>query len=148
MDAWQILNHCLDTLEGTVLDDSLGEMGIYYNPGLVRERGVYILTVKEQDSEQDKVSQLDREGVFRLNIGVPKQTHQKLFANTPLPLETGGTAEVQYDYTALDTIMPHPVYAWMGWICVLNPSEETLQKLQPFIKEAYDFAVAKFNRGR
>ncbi len=147
MDVWQILNHCLDSLAGTVLVESLGEMGVYYNPGLVRDRGVYILTVKEQDSEQDKFSQLDREGVFRLNIGVPKQTQQKLFGSAALPQETGNKAEVQYDYTALDTILPHPVYAWMGWICVLNPSEETFETLQPLIKEAYAFAVEKFNRG-
>ncbi len=31
-----------------------------------------------------------------------------------------------YDFSAKDIIMPHPVYAWMGWICMLNPSEQTL----------------------
>ena len=40
--------------------------------------------------------------------------------------------------------MPHPVYGWMSWVCVLNPSAETFKTMQPLLAEAYDLAVAKF----
>jgi len=33
--------------------------------------------------------------------------------------------------TALDQLMPHPVYGRMFWVCVLNPSDVTFQKVQP-----------------
>ncbi len=45
--------------------ESWGEKGIFYNPGRVLKRGVYILTVKEKDGDNDKGSKLDRPGVYR-----------------------------------------------------------------------------------
>ena len=44
---------CLENLEGTVLVESWGEKGIFYNPDHVLKRGVYILTVKEKDGDND-----------------------------------------------------------------------------------------------
>ena len=44
MEAKQILDYCLSSLNGTVLVESWGEKGIFYNPGLVLKRGVYVLT--------------------------------------------------------------------------------------------------------
>ena len=38
----KILNYCLENLEGTVLVESWGEKGIFYNPGHVLKRDVYI----------------------------------------------------------------------------------------------------------
>jgi hypothetical protein len=43
--------------------------------------------------------------------------------------------------------MPHPVYAEYHWVCVLNPSEETFEALQPLVREAYDHAVERYTRG-
>ena len=63
-----------ENLEGSVLVESWGEKGIFYNPGRVRKRGVYILTVKEKDGDNDKGSKLDRPGVYRVNPGVRKDT--------------------------------------------------------------------------
>ena len=33
-----------------------------------------------------------------------------------------------WDFRALDRIMPHPVYAWMGWVAALSPSWRTLDE--------------------
>ena len=63
----KILNYCLQNLEGTVLVKSWGEKGIFYNPDHVLKRGVYILTVKEKDGDNDKGSGLNRENVYRMN---------------------------------------------------------------------------------
>lgn len=50
------------------------------------------------------------------------------------------------DFTRTDTILPHPVYAWMGWIGILNPSEDTFEKMKPLIQEAYEFSGDKFKK--
>ena len=43
------------------------------------------------------------------------------------------------DYAALDTVIPHPVYAKQRWIAVLNPSRRTFEEeVNPFIAEAYE----------
>jgi hypothetical protein len=41
--------------------------------------------------------------------------------------------------------MPHPVYAWMGWVQVLSPSKEIFTGMQPLFTEAYDVAAGKYN---
>jgi hypothetical protein len=97
------------------------------------ERKLPFATIASSDNEHDKVSDLNRPGVFRLNIGVSKQTFQSLFGEAKID-PTG------YDYTALDQLMPHPDYFAWHFICVLNPSEATMERVKAFLAEAYDLA--------
>lgn len=140
----QILAYCLDNLDGTVLVESWGEKGIFYNPNGTLKRGVYVLTVKEKDGDNDKGSDLDRKDVFRVNLGVRKNTFLKMFGTVPSRPPKGGVVDMPYDFTETDKILPHPVYAWMSWICALNTSEETFEKLKPLIREAYEYAKEKY----
>ena len=89
-------------------------------------------TLITRDNDFDSHSELDRPGVFRLNIGVSKATFQELFAAT----ETDG-----YDYTAQDALMPHPVYGRQYWVSVLNPTDATFDDLRPMLAEAYRLVV-------
>lgn len=146
MQEDEILNYCLENLAGTVLAKNWGERAIFYNPDLTLPKGVYILTVKEKDGDNDKASNVNRDRVFRLNLGLRKDTFKKMFSFVPQRPPAGGIVEMDYDFTQLDVIMPHPVYAWMGWICVLNPSAQTFEKLKPLIQEAYLFAQEKFSK--
>lgn len=41
-------------------------------------------------------------------------------------------------------ILPHPVYAWMAWISVINPTKETFDKLKPLINESFFNSKDKF----
>ncbi|WP_020468247.1 DUF6194 family protein [Zavarzinella formosa] len=85
-------------------------------------------------------SDLGRPSVFRFNIGVGKHTFQSLF-----PPKATGEEETAHDFTALDRIMPHPVYGKMYWICVLNPSEETFIALKTLLAEAYDLSAKRLS---
>ncbi len=42
---------------------------------------------------------------------------------------------------ALDQLLPRPVYARQRWVCVLNPSDATFEKVKPLLAEAYGLAV-------
>ncbi len=81
----------------------------------------------------DSASDLSRPGVFRLNIGVSKATFTGLV----------GSDDAGHDYTALDTVMPHPVYAAQSWVCVLNPSDATFESLRPLLAEAHQRAAER-----
>lgn len=144
MEAEQILNWCLEHLEGTVLMNSWGETGVFYNPGHVLKRGIYVLTIKEKDGENDQASQLDRPGMYRVNLGPRKQTYVNLFGSVPKRPPKGGVVELEMDFAQTDILLPHPVYAWMGWVCTLNPSKHTFEELKPLILESYEFAKEKF----
>ena len=98
-------------------------------------------TLISADNEFDRVSNLDRPGVFRLNIGIKKQTFQALFGTNRIDINN-------YDFTALNTVMPHPDYAPQSFVCVLNPSGETLQKVQQLLAEAYEIAARRNKRGK
>lgn len=139
-----ILDYCLNNLQGTVLVSSWGERGIFYNPEGKLKRGIYILTVKEKDGDNDKSSVLDRDGIYRVNLGLRKNTFTKLFGEVPKRPQKGGVVDMDYDFTAGDRIIPHPVYAWMSWICVLNPTKHTFESMKPLIAEAYEYAKEKY----
>lgn len=141
-----ILRYCSDNFDGIVEVNSWGERGIFYNPGGVLKRGVYVLTVKEKDGENDRMSILDHESVWRLDIGVRKQTFRTLFGELPKRPCKNGFVDLPYDFAAMYVIMPHPVYAWMGWICVLNPSETTFEQLRPLMLESNEYAKEKFSK--
>jgi hypothetical protein len=103
------------------------------------ERQLPFATFIAADNEYDHISNLDRPGVYRLNIGISRETFQSLF----------GTAKVDVsncDYTALDVIMPHPEYAPQNFICVLSPGAATWETIQDLLAEAYDIAVRRFTR--
>lgn len=142
----EILEYCTANLDGVILIESWGEKCIFYNPNKVLKRGVYVLTIKERDGENDKGSNLNREGVFRVNLGLRKEHFKEIFGYIPRRPEAGGVVDMDYDFKELDKIIPHPVYAWMGWISILNPSKETFEKLKPLIEVAYNFSREKFSK--
>ena len=81
------------------------------------------------NDEHDQASDLSRPGVFWLNIGVGKETFRSLFGKA----DDGG-----HDFTALDRLMPHPVYGKMYWVCVLNPGPATSEAVRGLLAEAYE----------
>ena len=90
-------------------------------------------TMISSDNEYDRISKLDRPGVYRLNIGVSNPTFVSLFGADKVDPE-------EYDYTAIDRIMPHPEYYAQSFICVLSPSPATFVQVQAFLAEAYELA--------
>jgi len=142
----EILDYCLQNLDGVVAAENWGERGIFYNPDYTLKKGVYILTIKERDGDNDRASNISRSGIFRVNLGVRKTTFTKMFSYIPKRPAAGEAIEMDYDFTELNKIMPHPVYAWMGWICVLNPSAETFEQLKPLIQESHIFAKEKHSK--
>ena len=135
MDEKDIADYIANTFAGVETSTNFGYMFFFYGS----DRMLPFATIANTDNEYDRVSNLDRPGVFRLNIGVSKQTFQSLFG-------TGKVDVSAYDFTALDTIMPHPDYAPQSWLCVLNPSDTTFHKLQPLLSEAYELAVRRASR--
>lgn len=135
MDEESITDYILRTFAGVETMTNLGYLFFFYGS----DRMLPFTTIATTNNEYERISNLDRPGVFRLNIGVSKQAFQSL-------LGTGNIDLSAYDFTALDTIMPHPDYAAQSWICVLNPSDATFQKLQPLLNEAYELAAKRASR--
>ncbi|ABD53794.1 DUF6194 family protein [Jannaschia sp. CCS1] len=136
----------ISTLEGVIPKDAWGETSYFYNPGRIFERGTYFATVKQKDGDNDKASHLDRDGIWRLNIGVTKGTYFERFGPPPPRPGKGGIVDGDWNYTALDTLTPHPVYGWMSWVAVLNPSKTTWQQCIALIEDAHGRAKINFEK--
>jgi len=132
MDAASITQYITSTFANVETADNYGYTFFFYGADHMHP----FATLAVADYDYDRFSNLDRPGVYRLNIGVSKQTFQALFGAGKV--DVGG-----FDFTALDTIMPHPEYASQSFICVLNPSAETFEKVRQLLAEAYDVAVRR-----
>ena len=111
-----------------------------------RAKGIYVLTFKEKDGPNDNASAIDRDGIYRVNLGVSKARFRSLFGSIPTRPHAGSVVATGHDFTNVNTIMPHPVYGWMSWICVLNPQRETFDRLKPLIEESVGLANEKYVR--
>jgi len=127
-----------------------GDSFFFYDPDrtLPPDRRMPFATIVTKDyGDFDCASNLNRPGVFRLNIGIGKQTYQSLLGTQSSSSEADSDGEGGYDFTALDQLLPHPVYGRMYWVCVLNPSAATFQEVvRPLLAKAYDLDVSKVAR--
>jgi Family of unknown function (DUF6194) len=138
MDEGSITQYIIDTFEGIYSVIADGNTFFFYDP----DRTFPFATLATNDA-YDQASNLNRPSVFRLNIGISKQTYHSLFG-AQTPLSDAGGGDSSYDFTTLDQVLPHPVYGRQYWVCVLNPSAATFQAMvRPLLAEAYDLAVSK-----
>lgn len=141
MNISDIENYILENFADVNPLDSWGEKSFFLNPGHQLKRGTYFATLKEKDGDNDKASYLDRKGIYRLNMGVSKDVYLSLFNTLPKRPAKGCFIDGDYDFRKTDIVLPHPVYGWMGWICVLNPGEETFETCKDFLDDAYNKAM-------
>ncbi len=132
-----IIDFILNDLGEVDHAEANGDHFFMFRPEVMPEvdRRMPLATIVSSD-RYDEDSDLDREGVYRLNIGLSKETFRTMF----------GEGKGEVDHTALGTMMPHPVYGNMYWMCILNPDEESWERLKPLLEEAYDVAAGRFRR--
>ncbi len=82
----------------------------------------------------DTRSRLDRAGVFRVNVDLGRREFTRRFGYGP---EAFAEHRDSIDFAALDTLLPHPVYAVQGWASVLNPGERTTADLEELLAAAF-----------
>jgi hypothetical protein len=46
----------------------------------------------------------------------------------------------------MDVLMPHPIYAPLNWMCILNPSDASLDAIRPLLEEAHAIAFGRRQR--
>ena len=135
MDEAAITEYIRNTFPGVETTDASGYTMFFYGA----DRKLPFTTIASSDNEHDGVSNLDRPGIFRLNIGVTKETFQSLFG--PSPIEAA-----DYDYTGVDKFLPHPDYAAWHFVCVLNPSERSTDQVKVFLAEGDGIAERRARR--
>jgi hypothetical protein len=138
--AERITEYITTTLDGVDVVSAMGATFISLDPVRHFPSIATIVTTDEHDPAAE--SDLARPGVYRLNIGLGKATFRRLF-----PARAKAEVGAKPDYTALDRLMPHPVYARQNWVCILNPSEDSFETLvKPLLAEAVELERARAQR--
>lgn len=120
-----------------------GDSFIFYDPDrdLPADRRFPFATIVTKDyGGFDEASNLNRKGIFRLNVSVDRHKFEELIGYPPT--EHADHAG-DFDYTVVDTVIPHPAYARQAWVSILNPGERTSEQARALITEARDRAAAR-----
>lgn len=67
----------------------------------------------------DEASRLDSSGLFRLNLDIGRDAFTDLFGLAPNSFED---QRDRFDFAAVDSWMPHPLYGSYGWASIIAPS--------------------------
>lgn len=81
----------------------------------------------------DEESRLDR-GLYRVNLDVGKAKFEALFGFAPRDL---ADRRGDFDFAAVDTLIPHPAYGANGWVSIVEPGKRSDDKLKGLL----DFAI-------
>lgn len=129
------------TEEGGAPQVSWGDTFFFYDPDGVTDpskRLPYATIVVNDYPGFDESSDLGREGVFRVNARVSRQTFDRVTPDEGSPI----------DYSALDRIIPHPIYAKQAWVSVLNPGALTGEAVEDLLTEAHARDRARYEKRR
>jgi hypothetical protein len=137
-------------LPGIVTTTGSGDSFLFYDPdGVTRPDQRFPFCTLVTADRYDAASDLDRDpAAYRVNLGVDRASYEELFG--PAPREAVGTEvlDTGFDYTALDTLLPHPFYAPLHWLCVVNPGEGTRAPLGALLEQAHDLAKRRYDNQR
>jgi Family of unknown function (DUF6194) len=125
-----------------------GDSFFFYDPdnAIPENRRLPFATIVINDyPDFDTASNLNRPGVFRLNLAIGRDRFNELFGFSPAEFSKRPN---DFDFTALDRIIPHPVYAQQGWISVLVPDAGTENQVRQLIVHAYERASRRYRPHR
>ena len=91
----------------------------------------------------DTESNLDRDGIFRVNIAIGRSGFERLLGYPPA---AQSAHRDEFEYAATDVLLPHPLYASQGWVSILNPGDQTSAQLRDLLDEAHGLASGRYAR--
>jgi hypothetical protein len=124
---------------------SWGDSFFFYDPdGEPINRRMPFATIVTHDYDGfDTASDLNRPGVFRLNIALGRAAFEELFGYRP---REHADQSARDDCTAIDTLIPHPAYATQAWAAILNPGDGTAEIARSLLTDAHARAVQRHRR--
>ena len=118
-----------------------GDHFFYYSPdGQVPTREQPFATVVTKNYPDDTMSDLDPAGRWQLNIHVGREAFVDLTGEDPRAEPT------TRDFSATDTVLPHPVYRAQAWVSIVNPGAATGDLAIRLLRQAHSDARRRADR--
>jgi hypothetical protein len=124
---------------------SWGDSFFFYDPDdapSARRMPFATIVTKDYDGF-DTASNLNRPGVFRLNVAVGREAFEALVGYPPA---AHADHDARFDYTVTDRVLPHPAYGPQSWVCILNPGEATATMARSLLADAHARVVRRYRR--
>ncbi|WP_111766553.1 DUF6194 family protein [Nakamurella deserti] len=115
-----------------------GDLFFYWAPDGVLPPGQPFATVVTKDYPGEPSSGLDRPGAFRVNVAAGSEEFRRRTGVAPHDATPGATPD--------DEVVAHPVYAALGWLCVVNPGERAAADLRDLLTAAHGLARGRRER--
>lgn len=107
-----------------------GDVFIYYSTHGSLPVGQPFATIVTKDYPGEPPSDLVDPASFRLNVDAGRR----------------GEASGPADPRDRDVVMPHPVYAAAGWVCVVDPGPSSADEVRRLLREAHTAAARRAAR--
>lgn len=114
---------------------SWGDVFFYVAPDGRVPSGQPFATIITKDYPGEPSAGLDRPGSFRVNI-----------AAKPDGRPGASSLDAAADPSTPDLVMPHPAYAQLGWVAVVDPGEQTGGRVLTLLQAAHAAALARWRR--
>ena len=123
-----------------------GDSFAFYDPddaGESARRFPFATVVIKDYPGFDTESRLDRPGVFRLNLPAGRERFTQLFGFPPRELDDHRS---EFEFDALDRLVPHPAYGRQGWVSVVAPGRATKREVRELVAQAHERARLRYER--
>lgn len=114
---------------------SWGDVFFYVAPDGMVPSGQPFATIITKDYPGEPSAGLDRPGSFRVNVT----------AGRPAKLAAPPVGSAA-DPSTPDLLMPHPAYAELGWVAVVDPGERTREQVLALLRAAHATALTRWQR--
>lgn len=88
----------------------------------------------------DSESDLNRGGLYRLNIETGREKFEALFGFKPGEFENHRD---RFDFTSLDRLFPHPLYGSSGWVSIINPDAGRTAEIGALLRFSLERALRR-----
>jgi hypothetical protein len=145
-DAESLCAALVRELSGVVITRDGGDSYLYYDPdGVTDPANRFAFATIMTTDAYDGASALGRdEHTYRVNLGIGRGPYEDLFGRAPREAAGHRVIDTGHDYTRTDSVLPHPFYAPLHWVCIVNPGEATLEDLRRLTTTAHALARRQY----
>ncbi|GAB7191850.1 DUF6194 family protein [Kineococcus sp. NUM-3379] len=113
-----------------------GDTFFWFSPdGRLPGAGQPFATVVTKDYPGEPACGLDAPGIYRVNVHAGAEAFAAHCGHGPREAPPAGT-----DPCRRDVVLPHPAYARLGWVCVVNPAERSAAATRDLLATAHRLA--------
>jgi len=114
---------------------------VYAPDGGVAGAGQPFATIVTKDYPGEPPAGLDRPGAFRVNVHAGADAFRAHCGHGPRDAPPDAV-----DHREEDVVLPHPVYARLGWLCVVNPADRSSAATRDLLATAHRLARQRHER--